>query len=208
LQNTQSEQSEGKGAEPAKTPGAPRLGACPRCIARGKPRNFASDPRCAFPDGGAFSPDNWMCATMNDLRDMASVLGHSQRWGDDSIGYVPLGEDMDETGFLVLLWYKDRGCTSNAMWAQEDFAIPRPLTLELAEKVLVRCEGILERQARSAPEAVRPEGSPSSSPSLLDLEAMAKEMESEADCYTDDFTGAIQLRGWARRLREKGTGDT
>lgn len=115
--------------------GAPRLEVCPRCIARGKTWK-GSDPKCAFVTG-VFSPDNWMCATANALRDACHEKGHAQRWSDDSIGYVPLPEAMpEESGFLLLLWYKDRGCTSNIQWMQEDFATSRPVTLELAERAL------------------------------------------------------------------------
>jgi hypothetical protein len=41
----------------------------------------------------------------------------------------------------------------------------------------------------------------STPPPSLDLEEMAREMEREADCYTDDFDASIKMREWARRLR-------
>lgn len=38
-----------------------------------RPKWFASDPRCAFPNGGPFTADNWQCVTANAIRDIAEA---------------------------------------------------------------------------------------------------------------------------------------
>lgn len=105
---------------------------CKRCIERGKPSNFGSDPKCAF-ESGVFSSDNWQCATMNALRQKCI---HDARIDDESIGYIHIPDSVDVHGFyLVLTWYKSRGQTGNALIMGDDYpAIP--LTLEVAEQIL------------------------------------------------------------------------
>lgn len=100
--------------------------ACRMCRERGK--TWAGDePRCAF-ENGLFSRDNWNCATMNALRERAEQLGSVFR--DDlaagSIGCVPF-EGPDDSGYVVMTWYKDRGATGNAVVLRGDGG-PRLLT--------------------------------------------------------------------------------
>lgn len=84
---------------------------CPRCKARGKPDHFGSDPKCAFLLG-VFASDNWMCATMSALREVAEEQSESS-WENDQHAIVfPCG--MDDGRFLVLGWYKSRGRTEYA----------------------------------------------------------------------------------------------
>jgi hypothetical protein len=100
-------------------------GACSRCLARGKTWE-GSNPTCAFVEG-TFSGDNWMCATMNGLRDMVE---ESRVWSEDqSAAIIPYDGD-----FIVLGWYKNRGRTEFAGKLEE--RVMRPLTLEFAELVL------------------------------------------------------------------------
>ena len=80
---------------------------CILCERRGKTWQ-GSNPTCAFKDG-TFSPDNWNCATMGTLRDLADLFDMSHRCGDDSIGIVPF-----EGAFIVMAWYKSRGKTDRA----------------------------------------------------------------------------------------------
>ncbi|WP_232696119.1 hypothetical protein [Brevibacillus daliensis] len=100
---------------------------CPLCIERGKTWN-GDDPRCAF-ETAVFSPNNWNCATMNRLRQIARDINISYR--DDqaasSLGAVPFEGD-DYSGYVVMTWYKDRGNTGNAFiaWSGEPI---RELTL-------------------------------------------------------------------------------
>ncbi len=105
---------------------------CPMCQQRGK--NWSgSDPVCAFKTG-IFSTDNWNCATVNELRDIATRRGVCDRRDMDSasIGVVPI-----EEGYIVMTWYKERGRTGNAlvMWDDEK---ERPLTLQDAEEAMRR----------------------------------------------------------------------
>lgn len=116
--------------------------ACPRCIARGKTWQ-GDDPRCAFASG-AFA-DNWNCATLNALRDLAHSVPGCVHLQSDSrlavITYDVYGEGDDTMpgsvgwqGFLILAWYKARGHTDRAFVMDEDNE--RPLTLKLAEAIL------------------------------------------------------------------------
>jgi len=77
------------------------------------PKDWDGDDRvCAFPDG-IFSDDNWNCATANKLRDLAE---NYRVYGDDqSIAVIPIPKMKEyNSGWLVLNWYKNRGCTSIA----------------------------------------------------------------------------------------------
>lgn len=91
--------------------------------------------KCAFDDSGAFVGDNWNCGTMNELRRLA-VTG----WRDDnsssSISIVPIPDVLDDPhGYIVLTYYKDRGCTSGARICNNDEP-DIPLTLRVAEVVV------------------------------------------------------------------------
>jgi hypothetical protein len=107
---------------------------CELCEQRGKTWE-GSDPTCAFVDG-TFTTDNWNCATMNRLREIAEEHNWTHR--DDtasaSIGFIPFEGD-EESGYIVLTWYKRRGQTGNAvvMWDEEPV---KPLTLDLATQAL------------------------------------------------------------------------
>lgn len=80
---------------------------CKACETRGKTWS-GEDPRCAFSDG-AFSGDNWMCATMNILR---GKVGESAFWHDDHNTAAIILRDNPRV--LLLHWYKSRGCTDVA----------------------------------------------------------------------------------------------
>ncbi len=101
---------------------------CPACVERGKTWK-GDDPKCGFTDGiRVFTTDNWNCATLNSLRDVAYVT-HAM---ENKIGVVPHHE---EGGFILLFWYKSRGATMQALWWDGEEA-PKPLTLHQAEMVL------------------------------------------------------------------------
>lgn len=107
---------------------------CAMCEERGQPWTGAA-PKCAFPDAGDFTADNWNCATMNALRDAAEA--HRVQHDDQSLGAVPFDNELQHepnAGFVVLCWYKSRGCTSVAFVAGDD-SPPRPLTYGLANAV-------------------------------------------------------------------------
>ncbi len=113
---------------------------CPRCSAAysGKVFTAGGVPRCAFPEGAEFQADNWNCATMNDLRNL--VEGRTVYSEDQNAALWPVDGD-----FLVLGWYKSRGCTELAAVLSGQKMMP--LRLDFAEEVL---------GTESAPEAEEP----------------------------------------------------
>lgn len=99
---------------------------CSACVERGKIWE-GSDPICGF-ETGTFRTGNWNCATLNALRD-ASYVTHAN---ENKVGVIPHHKEGD---FILLLWYKNRGATMQAIyWADE--GPPTPLTLAQAESVL------------------------------------------------------------------------
>jgi hypothetical protein len=118
--------------------GANELADCKLCRERGRPEECASEPRCAFPDGGTFSAANWNCATANALRE--AIGRHHDpapgiAWmldGDQTHVTIPLVRDgwheedaNDPPLALWVTWYKDRGTTS-AMWLLSEDGPARP----------------------------------------------------------------------------------
>jgi hypothetical protein len=121
---------------------------CDACKQRGKTWK-GSDPECAFPNNGDFTPANWNCATANALRDLvyegqaempASV---DYRYCEDQ-KYAAVrvyGVDGLEGGPLALwvTWYKNRGGTDQ-MWLLFDDRPPRqPSAREI--KAILRDHG-------------------------------------------------------------------
>lgn len=130
---------------------------CRRCRERGRPSNFGSEPKCAWPDGGAFNPENWQCATANELRDLAYEAVGKNMWDryctrteDESLAvlWVPSrevdGRFCGGAFFIVMTYYKDRGRTSGIHYALD--GVIRPLTLAEAEEAIE----ILIETARNA----------------------------------------------------------
>lgn len=121
--------------------------ACRLCKERGKTWE-GSDPVCAF-ENGVFSPKNWNCATMSKLRRLSEGLGNSDRDDDScgSIGYVPLSDNYAPAtyegygGYIVMMWYKERGRVGNALFITDEGA--EPLTIEHAEIAIKTAEGWL-----------------------------------------------------------------
>lgn len=102
-----------------------------------RPKHFASDPKCAFPDGGPFTSDNWNCMTASLIRDIAEKERDGVKLdyaGDQTSAMIRLDndyaafEDMREHALFVT-WYKRRGSTGG-MWliGNEDDGPPRPPT--------------------------------------------------------------------------------
>lgn len=116
---------------------------CAACRARGKTWN-GSDPTCAFQHGKPFSPDNWSCATLDRVRDLAEsepapkgiTRAHDKDWGDQSWATFDVGSDdlrgdvlgTEDWGPWVLwvTWYKSRGRTGQ-MWLLGDESQPAPV---------------------------------------------------------------------------------
>lgn len=130
---------------------------CPRCRSRGKDWN-GDDPKCAFLKG-VFCAKNWNCATMNALRDLVGYQEDERAgvklWNNDqSAGLLAV----DNT-FIVLCWYKNRGCTMQAVVI--DGYETMPLVLSAAEVAIAQNEkASAERAARKAASSQAPgEGS-------------------------------------------------
>lgn len=105
-----------------------KASACPRCVARGK--TWKGDaPKCAFASG-VFSPDNWNCATANDLRALCSE--EKTDYNDDQRACIVTGA---KSLHVVVTWYKRRGKTEGAWMVTNPLTI-EPLTLEEAERVI------------------------------------------------------------------------
>ena len=100
--------------------------------------------RCAF-SNGIFSSDNWNCATMNKLREIVKKAGLF--WRDDSIGSIGvLPIDLNEFyGFLVMLWYKERGQVEQAILLSSERP-PTLLTLDLVLKIIEDYEKEFEKE--------------------------------------------------------------
>lgn len=117
---------------------------CNACIKRGKHWQ-GSDPKCAFDEKGNFTSDNWNCATLSKLREIAEDYDLVQTANETSIAtlYVP-SLDLDEItesdnfdaygGFIVLSWYKNRGNTGNALFMSEEGTLP--LSIKHAERFI------------------------------------------------------------------------
>lgn len=70
-----------------------------------KPSEFIDEPKCAFNVDGSFNTDNWNCALMNKLRDLAEL---NEVWNDDDYcSIIPI----PDYGWAILKWYKHRGKT-------------------------------------------------------------------------------------------------
>jgi hypothetical protein len=107
---------------------------CGMCKKRSKTWN-GDDPKCAF-ENGVFSPNNWNCATMNELRNIAEEIEMSHRYDltVGSFGTVPW-ECNRSKGIVFMTWYKERGKTSNAIVMYDDEPV-RKLTLKDAEDAI------------------------------------------------------------------------
>lgn len=111
---------------------------CPRCAADPQPATFGSPRNCAFTADGQFAPDNWNCATVSALLDLAGKRLVEVEGDDESMQIVPAVANWMEEGtggWLVFTRYKHRGRTSSAVFAG-DFWPPQHLTLELADRVI------------------------------------------------------------------------
>jgi len=116
---------------------------CPACQERGKPWE-GEDPRCAFSDSGDFVSDNWNCATINRLRDLAGEDRNMAFRGEGVAGWwarddIDAGTSLSVVhtvhGFVVLTYYKSRGAVPQA-WLHCDDSEPTKLRYEHIEELL------------------------------------------------------------------------
>ena len=105
---------------------------CINCIEKEKTWSKDNDPiECAF-KSWVFSPDNWMCGTMDKLRDIAEK---NEVYNDDMYAWLvpyeywdPYWSDNYLFGYIYLEWYKSRGKTDRCI----NMETLQPLTLETA----------------------------------------------------------------------------
>ena len=104
------------------------------------PKSWKGDDRkCAF-ESGVFSKDNWNCAAMNLLRHTAENKNLRQRGYDISCAVLRIPEvkisddEWVNDGFCILSWYKECGCTSNAIFVSDE--IEQPLRFAQVEAIL------------------------------------------------------------------------
>lgn len=96
---------------------------CKACMERGKTW-AGDDPRCAFPNGGRFTSDNWMCATMDTVRDYceeqlyedpADICDKIVRVEDQTAIFIPVEDEELSLENIAMAWYvswyKRRGNT-------------------------------------------------------------------------------------------------
>ena len=122
---------------------------CKRCMARGKTWE-GDDPRCAFEHSDRAAHNNWRCATIDALWDLAEARDSTQYGEDCTAALIPLYDDADGR-FIVLSRYKMRGNTDCAKVITDD-GDTTYLPLQTAELVLDRAEA---REAREK-ELLRP----------------------------------------------------
>jgi hypothetical protein len=109
---------------------------CEACAKRVKNWN-GSDPICAFRNGNPFNPDNWNCATVNQIREIvednhyegasrefsATWRHEDQSAASIDVSRIDMPRDYDLT--LWVTWYKHRGRTE-AMYLLGANSEPRP----------------------------------------------------------------------------------
>lgn len=105
---------------------------CAGCLVSSKLRGR----KCAFTKGGRFTSDNWMCATMNRLRD-AATFRHRDDLHSGSIAVVLLADRENLQGYIVLSYAKERGSVGAAVVMNDDNP-PKALTRSVAEAA-ARC---------------------------------------------------------------------
>lgn len=109
---------------------------CRRCQ-QGRTDHGLERRRCAWDEQGNFDRDNWCCETLIRLRQIAADyhawdLFHARCEGAGSIAVVR--DLVNEDGWLVLVYYKDRGTTEVALLVNDE-ADPAPVTQALAEAI-------------------------------------------------------------------------
>lgn len=108
---------------------------CKRCEERGKTWQ-GDEPKCGFPNGNAFTTENWNCATLLKLWEAADRDGFVSYNNDSACAMVPF-DDGDNDGWIILTRYKCRGRITNAFWIIESSqSNQNPLTLLQAESAL------------------------------------------------------------------------
>ena len=101
--------------------------ACKACNERSKTWN-GDDPKCGF-ETDTFSSENWNCASIGRLRELADERSVYNE--DQYCSIIPIPDSCE---FIVLCWYKRRGRTESAIVMSDSGA--SPLTIDVVEAVL------------------------------------------------------------------------
>ncbi len=125
---------------------------------RHKDSHYGSPVECAFPNG-VFNTNNWGCFTMGELRDFFyTEEGEKHYWRDDmknaSLGVIPIPEECDLSGYVVMSWYKDRGRTGQA-WVFNDEEPPHPITLKETEAIIEALQPKLSKKIKEVKALIR-----------------------------------------------------
>jgi hypothetical protein len=80
------------------------------------------DPKCAFPDGGVFSPENWNCATANAIRELCEEGVWCEDQYYQTLNIHKVSPHIGDA--LWVTWYKRRGRTDD-MWLLGHDPMPR-----------------------------------------------------------------------------------
>lgn len=78
---------------------------------------------------------------MNALRSIAMredrrIYNYRDDDCSGSIGVIHIPEETDHSGYLIMTWYKSRGCTSGAQIIGDGATMAMPLSLGLAERII------------------------------------------------------------------------
>jgi hypothetical protein len=104
---------------------------CKLCAERPVPDNYGSERKCAFDEQGMFTPENWMCETMNELRRRVRIASGSIN--DDVLLIIDASSE-GVSAWIALVIYKRRGRVESATLLSDGRS--RSLTLEDAENAL------------------------------------------------------------------------
>lgn len=111
---------------------------CELCKVTGK--NWAGDdPKCGFINNAGFTEANWNCATLNRLRELSDDHNLIQYCDDTSLVTIKVPPTPDKNGgWVVMHWYKCRGCVAYAVWISDRKCVP------LTEEIALRAIKVLE----------------------------------------------------------------
>jgi hypothetical protein len=88
------------------------------------PKEFGSQPKCAFRKDGKFTANNWNCKKMNAIRD---IVHEREIWSEDQhLAVYPI---FSLGRFAILSYYKHRGQTER-FWITDGYTFK-----EASEKI-------------------------------------------------------------------------
>lgn len=116
---------------------------CTRC--QGRVKNWTGDdPKCAFPNDGAFTADNWNCATTGAIRRICDEGDNTVFCDDQKYAALKVSDVTIPSGHALTLWvswYKSRGRTE-AMWLLSEDEPPRVPTAADLDAIIEHLDGV------------------------------------------------------------------